>query len=99
MYLLIINNVRVIYLPSTKNDFVWLHEYYSSVFPDGWDKALKQLDMTAELLSLNPYIWKEIEKWVRDLVISSTPFSYIYRITDSYIEVLRVWDNRQDSLV
>ena len=99
MFLLKNNNMRVIYLPSTKNDFIWLHEYYSSVFPDGSNKALNQLDVSAELLSLNPYIWKELEYWLRDLVIARTPFSYIYRVTDNYIEVLRIWDNRKDSLV
>ena len=91
--------MKIIYLPSTKSDFLWFHEYYSSVFPDWADRALSQFDKTADLLSLNPYIWKVIELEVRQIKIINTPFSYIYRVTDYYIEVIRIWDDRKESLV
>lgn len=90
--------MRVIYLPSAKKDLIWFYEYYISVFPEGANKAIKQLDTMADLLATNPYIGQKIQREARQLVISSTPFSYIYRVTDEYIEVIRVWDNRQDSL-
>ena len=91
--------MKLIYLPSTEHDFAWFHHYYTSVFPEGAIKALQQFDIAAEMLSANPYIGKETHGDTRELVISQTPFSYLYRITEQHIEIIRIWDNRQDSLV
>lgn len=90
--------MRVVYLPSAQDDLVWFYEYYTSVFSDGASRALKQFDKMAELLSINPYIGKRSEGKTRELVIPNTPFSYIYRVSDTRIEIIRVWDNRQSSL-
>ncbi len=90
--------MRVVYLPSAQDDLIWFYEYYTSVFPDGASRALKQFDKMAELLSINPYMGKRGEGEARELMIPKTPFSYIYRISDTCIEIIRVWDNRQDSL-
>lgn len=91
--------MKVVYLASTKNDLVWFYDYYTTVFSQGAEAALIQFDRTAEMLSTNPYIGKKIQGEARQLVIAKTPFSYIYRITDEYIEVMRIWDDRQDSLI
>ena len=90
--------MKLVYLPSAESDLVWFYEYYTGVFPEGAGKALEKFDAIAQLLLVNPYMGKRVENGTREMVISKTPFSYIYRIADNRIEVLRVWDNRQDSL-
>ena len=90
--------MKLVYLPSSESDLVWFYEYYTSVFPEGAGKALEQFDAIAELLLMNPYMGKRGKGDTREMVISRTPFSYIYRVADTRIEVLRIWDNRQDSL-
>ena len=90
--------MKLVYLPSAQRDLIWFYEYYTSVFPEGADKALEQFDAIAELLLVNPFLGKRALNDTREMVIYRTPFSYIYRIADTRIEVLRIWDNRQDSL-
>ena len=60
--------------------------------------ALAQFDAIAVLLLVNPFLGKRYQNDTREMVIYRTPFYYIYRIVDTRIEVLRIWDNRQDSL-
>ncbi len=87
--------MNIVYLPSTKDDLIWFHHYYTHVFPEGSVKALRKFDAMAEILSVNPFIGKKITGKVRKLTIPKTPFSYIYQITSTQIEILRIWDDRK----
>ena len=88
--------MKIIFLDSTYDDFEWFYEYYSSVFTQGSNNALKQFDLINELLSLNPLLGVVDEEGLRKLTIPKTPFSYYYRVKDIQIEILRVWDDRQE---
>ena len=88
--------MKIIFLDSTYDDLEWFYEYYSSVFPQGSNNALKQFDLINELLSLNPLLGVVSEEGLRKLTIPKTPFSYYYRVTNTNIEVLRVWDDRRE---
>ena len=87
--------MKIIFLDSSYDDLEWFYEYYSSVFPQGANSALKQFDLINELLSLNPLLGAVDEEGLRKLTIPKTPFSYYYRVIDIQIEILRVWDDRQ----
>ena len=88
--------MKVVYLESTQNDLLWFHEYYTAVFPEGANEALKKYKFIENLLADNPYIGKPYpDEDARKLVIPKTPFSYIYRVNGDCVEILRVWDDRQ----
>jgi len=87
--------VELLFLESTKSDFNWIRKYYEEIFPAGASSALKQFDMMQELLIANPYLSRKKHGDVRALSIPKTPFSYWYRVTSTHIEILRIWDNRQ----
>lgn len=67
------------------------------MFPEGVRKAKKQFSSVRQMLESNPFIGHlstDVEH-VRELHIARTPFTIVYRVTDTHIEVLRVWDTRQ----
>lgn len=89
--------MRIVYLQSAAQDIAWFRHYYRSVFPSGSEKARAQLKSLQQLLATNPYIGhiSETHKGGLEFHISKTPFSLIYRVTETQIEVLRLWDERQ----
>jgi len=87
--------MELVYLPSTVSDLEWFRTYYSDAFPNGQKQAQKQFIAIEQILRDNPHIGHKTEfNNVRELVISKTPFSIIYRLTPDRIEILRIWDNR-----
>lgn len=88
--------MKIIFLDSTYDDLEWFHQYYTLIFPEGLDNALKQFDKINELLVLNPFLGVLDEEGLRKFAIPKTPFAYYYRITSTHIEVLRVWDERRE---
>lgn len=89
--------MKIVYLESTINDLLWMRHYYESIFPDGRVRARKQFHSLEALLIAHPFIGAQLQqKNVREFSIPKTPFSYIYRVQPEYIEILRIWDERQD---
>ena len=89
--------MRIVYLVSTRDDLLWMRHYYEAIFPEGQTNAKKQFHAVENALQSNPFIGHETHrKDVRELSIPKTPFSYIYRAFSDRIEVLRIWDERQD---
>lgn len=75
-----------------------MRTYYSSVFPDGAKRAARQYRRVCDTIRRNPLIGHLLEDMeeVRELSIPRTPFSFIYRLVEDRIEILRVWDQRGD---
>ena len=89
--------MKIVYLPATRSDIAWLRDYCSRIFPEGHTRARQHFKATEKLLSENPLFGRVVEaEGVRELVIPKTPFSFLYRIRQERIEVLRVWDGRAD---
>ncbi|MDD9892386.1 MAG: type II toxin-antitoxin system RelE/ParE family toxin [Gammaproteobacteria bacterium] len=86
------------FLATAKTDLIWMRQYYTSVFPQGDDAARKHYQTALSLLVENPYMGRpsEANEGARELVIANTPFTFIYRINQPYIDILRLWDQRQD---
>jgi plasmid stabilization system protein ParE len=91
--------MQLIFLPSTEPDFRWIQHYYASIFPQGKQTAQQHIRAAMRLLNENPYVGQANPEHagVRELSINKTPFSIIYRLTPQSIEVLRLWDQRQES--
>ena len=73
-----------------------MRTYYAHIFPDGAKRAADQYRRTCSIISENPLVGHPVEEieGVREFSIPRTPFSFIYRIVEDRIEVLRVWDQR-----
>ena len=71
---------------------------YARTFPDGATHAAGPYRRTCGIISENPLVGRPVEEieGVREFSIPRTPFSFIYRIVEERIEVLRVWDQRGD---
>lgn len=89
--------MKLVYLEEAAQDIAWFRYYYRSVFPEGSAKARAHLKAIQQTLAANPYAGhpSETRPDLRELSIPRTPFTLIYRITQTQIEVLRLWDDRQ----
>ena len=65
---------------------------------DGARRAASQYRGVCRLIGDNPSIGRPVEGMagVREFSIPRTPFSFICRVKDERIEILRVWDQRGD---
>lgn len=91
--------MQLLYLESARDDLLWMRHYYETVFPEGLVRAQKQFHAIEGLLLSSPFIGHATHhKDVREFSVSKTPFSFIYRPFPDRIEVLRVWDERQDRI-
>ncbi len=90
--------MEVIYLPGTVPDIIWLTHYYDESFPAGRANMRAQIYATELLLEHNPYLGRICEdvEGAREMRITKTPFSLIYRVTKTHVEIIRVWDQRRD---
>ncbi len=89
--------MKIVYLPSAVRDVAWFRHYYKAVFPAGDENARKHFLAMQRSLSANPYIGhpSQSHKDVYELPVARTPFTVIYRVRDTQIEVLRLWDQRR----
>lgn len=87
--------MKVVFLPSSDEDVRWFMRYYRRVFPEGRRNARLQMAKTLEILSRNPGIGRSVvEINGRALRIARTPYTLVYQVTETRIEILRVWDGR-----
>ena len=91
--------MKIVYLKSAARDIAWFRYYYRSVFPAGSLNARTNIKALQKLLATNPYIGhtSNAHKGAFEFSVKNTPFSLIYRVTETQIEVLRLWDERQGS--
>ena len=75
-----------------------MRTYYAHIFPDGAKRAAEQYRRACSVIIDNPLVGRPVEEMqgVREFSIPRTPFSFIYRVIDDRIEILRVWDQRGD---
>ena len=90
--------MKLVFLPSTRSDLLWMRTYYAHIFPNGAKRAADQYRRTCGIIRENPLVGRPVEEFggVREFSIPRTPFFFVYRIVEDRIEVLRVWDQRGD---
>lgn len=90
--------MKIVFRSETKSDLLWMSQYYESVFPEGKDRFKAQYKLFLKLLKENPWIGTVFEETeARLLTISKTPFTFVYRVRDHQIEILRILDQRSDN--
>jgi addiction module RelE/StbE family toxin len=89
--------MKVVFLESAAQDLMWFRHYYRAIFPGGGPKAGEHFKAAIRTVSANPFADHPNDTWsdVRELTIPRTPFVLIYRVTDTQIEILRLWDARR----
>ena len=90
--------MNIVFLASTVADLRWFKRYYVSVSPEGKSKAVKQFLAILNLLKSNPRMgeYSTEHENVREYPVLQTPFTFVYRIREDRIEILRVADNRSN---
>ncbi len=91
--------MQILYLKSALEDIAWMRRYYTQIFPEGAPRARKQIKKTEAILIVQPLTGRIIDEKlnVRAYVIPKTPFTFLCRISDECIEVLRVLNERGNS--
>ena len=88
--------MKLVFLASSKDDLRWFKQYYMNVFPEGSAKANNQFLALQKALKTNPYIGHpsvDVDG-AREYPVLRTPFTFIYRINQGRIEIMRVIDNQ-----
>ncbi len=90
---------KIVFLPSTRSDLRWFHDYYASIFPEGHTRAVAHYRTILSALRENPQLGRPVPErnGVRKLPIPRTPFMLIYRVTPTRIEILRLLDARSNT--
>lgn len=91
--------MKIIFLPTTTEDFDWITDYYLEVFPEGGPSAYASLDRALSHLVDNPLMGRPIARTrYRQYSVRRTPFCLIYRVEGEEIQIFRVWDQRSNPL-
>ncbi|MCY0146289.1 hypothetical protein OEG84_00785 [Hoeflea sp. G2-23] len=88
--------MKLVFLPSTVPDLRWFKAFYVNVVSDGKARAGRQFLAIQALLKANPLIGHPSDKGngAREHHMLKTPFTFVYRVREDRIEVLRVFDAR-----
>jgi plasmid stabilization system protein ParE len=88
--------MEVVYLATALEDMQWVRRYYAEVFPEGHGHARASLLKTAALIAENPFVGHALvdDVDILEFPVARTPFSFLYRVHDGRIEILRVFDQR-----
>lgn len=88
--------MEIVFLKSTIADLRWFKSYYMNVFPEGKAKAEAQFRNIQRVLKANPYIGhpSDDHEGLREHRVLRTPFTFLYRVKDGRVEILRVLDDR-----
>ncbi len=88
--------MKLVYLGEARKDIAWWRIYYRRTFPQGATTAAKHLKIAEKNLQSNPNLGAKIKgREYRKLSIPRTPFALIYQIKDNCIQVIRLYDMRQ----
>jgi plasmid stabilization system protein ParE len=89
--------MKLQYLDDARRDVAWWRYHYRKTFPQGSKNAYRHLAACERVLKDNPRIGQVVEGGdLRKLSIPNTPFAIIYRVRNGLIEIMRVYDMRQN---
>ena len=88
---------RIRYLRAATRDLVWYRTYYEDVFPEGQAQAYYHYLKSLRLIQSYPEMGKPAgRKPRRRFSIPRTPFVIVYQFRNSVLEIVRVWDTRNN---
>lgn len=89
--------MKLKYLESSRRDVAWWRRYYRHKFPQGRVTASRHYLKIVSLILDNPFMGRPVEGFeLRQLPVPNTPFQIIYRVRNQTVEIVRVWDTRQE---
>jgi plasmid stabilization system protein ParE len=82
----------------TRPNLIWLGTGTIIVpsLPAGAKRAAKAYLTAINTLVENPLMGQAVSDEIRRYSVQKTPFSIFYRLTEQYIEIVRIWDQRAD---
>lgn len=90
--------MRLVFLASCAPDLRWFKTYNLEAFPEGKALAEKSFASVQQILKASPYIGhpSDMVEGAREHRVLRTPFTFVYRVLDDRIEIMRVLDMRSD---
>lgn len=89
--------MRLRFLEQARRDLTWFRRYYAANFPEGDNGAKRSYNATKTLLKEHPFAGEVQENTdLREIRVLRTPFSFVYRVKEDEIQILRIWDGRRD---
>ncbi len=90
--------MKIVFPSSTVPNLRWFKAYYVSVFSEDKINADRQFLAVQTLLKANPAIGHPSDNvdGAREFHVLRTPFTFIYRVRQDRIEVLRILDTHAD---
>ncbi len=88
--------MQVVFLDTAEPGLRWFRDYYDRVFPNGKPNALGKYRASLKLLADNPKAGHPVDGYldVRELTILRTPFSFLYILDETTINIIDVRDAR-----
>ena len=90
-------NMTVVWTEEAHDDAAAIVRYITANFgPTAANKAIDSLYNNIELLSFFPFRGIAQKEFPPYRILHSKHNSIIYAVREEYIEITRIWDNRQD---
>jgi plasmid stabilization system protein ParE len=92
--------MKITFAKCSGESLVWFQKYYDANFPEGKINAYNNLESTISIIGNFPDIGKNCPgyKNVKEFKIQKTPFAILYRIKKDEVEILNLWDSRQENI-
>ena len=94
-------NLEIAWLDDALDDLEQIRDYYlEHVSVETYDKILQRIVISVNHLSTHAYMGRPSmkNKELRELPIPNTYYIVPYRVKDNEIEIMRVFDGRQEPL-
>jgi len=82
---------KIKYSKRVKNDLKVISDFISMDNPIYSIQIIYSITKTIDMLEDFPYIWKEIEKNIRELIESKYKYKIVYQIDNNTITILSVY--------
>lgn len=82
---------NIVYTKKVKQDLESINDFISKDNPINSIKTINSIIKTIEILSDFPYIWKEVEQNIRELVESNYKYKIVYQVNNNNIIILSVY--------
>jgi len=82
---------EIVYSRKVKNDLKLISNYISLDSPINSIKTVNSILKTIDMLEEFPYIWKEIEWNIRELVEKKYKYKIVYKIDVNFVIILSIY--------
>jgi plasmid stabilization system protein ParE len=87
---------NIVYSKKVKKDFIIINDYISLDNPIYWLKTINSIIHTIDILKTFPYIGKEVDWNLREIVENRYKYKIVYIINWKIINILSVYKYKND---